>query len=62
MLKRSGAVEPKKGVGRSRVPARALGRTTTAAVVTLANGDVDNDNLKPSAGDSFGMGLDAGAA
>ena len=29
--------------------------------MTLANGDVDNDNLEPSAGDSFDRGLGAGA-
>lgn len=29
--------------------------------MTLANGDVDNDNFEPSAGDSFDGGLDTGA-
>lgn len=61
-FRRSGAVEPRKDAGPSRLPARTRGGTTTAADVTLANGDVDNDDLEPSAGDSFGIGLDAGAA
>ena len=61
MLNRSGAVEPKRVVCCWWVPARTVGGTRTAAVVTLANGDVDNDNFEPSAGDSFDRGLGAGA-
>ena len=61
MLNRSGAVEPKRAVGCWWVPARTAGGTKTAAVVMPPNGDVDNDNLQPSAGDSFDIGPGAGA-
>ncbi len=61
MLRRSGAVEPRRGVGRSRAPARTPGGTATAAVVTLSNGDVEGDDFEPSPGDPFDRGRDAGA-
>ena len=60
MLRRSGAVELRRVVCCRRVPARTVDGTTTAMVLTLPNGD--NDNLEPSAGDSFERGLGAGAA
>jgi hypothetical protein len=59
MLRRSGAVELRRVVCCWRVPARTVGGTTTAMVLTLPNGD--NDNLEPSAGDSFDRGLGTGA-
>ena len=60
MLRRSGAVAPRRVVGPRRVPARTPGGTTTAAVVTLANADVEYDNLELSPDDSFGRGQGAG--
>lgn len=59
MLNRSGAVEPKRVVCCWWMPARTVGGTTTAMVLTLPNGD--SDNFEPSEGDSFERGLGAGA-
>lgn len=61
MLRRSGAVELRRVVCCWRVPARTVGGTTTAMVLTLPNGDVENDDFEPPAGDSFDMGAGAGA-
>lgn len=61
MLRRSGVVEPSKVVGGCRKSPTALGGMTTAAVMTLAYGDVECDDFELSPGDSFGCGFGAGA-
>ena len=60
MLNRSGVVEPKRDACCRWRPPRTAGGTTTAMAVTLPNGEVDNDNFEPSAGDSFDIGSGAG--
>jgi hypothetical protein len=60
MLNRSGVVEPYRIACCRWRPLRTAGGTTTAMVVMLPNGEVDNDNFEPSAGDSFDIGSGAG--